>query len=379
MVPGTPGSIWDPDEVRDGKSKGKAMGTPFEVVDETTAAELEAAFEEVGEGDGVFGIIDETGIYAPFPLLDYNLTVEMVISEDQGSLQYSIYMENDGDVEIPMMSVRPDLPEGLELIDASSKPLGPVAPGRKVAVSFMVKASFESLTQGVDGTPISGLDTHVLAELKIRNRSAEYHVHVTNTRQWNLRRILIRPSLPYGVVPLDEETTIPVLKAGEAETIEFRLITKDEVDKQVRHQKRLTVHSLYTPSPPRRRHKGFPRSHTDEELEEMVRRLEELESAILIPEEDRLEDILEMDGFEYGIEVMEVYECLEHDGLEEGFLLIEIEVEEPRPMGEPQEYVEAYEEEFVVIDLEEFASIRPLGLEPTITDEIDIEPMEIDF
>ena len=40
------------------------METPFEVVDDTTAAELEAAFDEVDEtGDaGVFAIIDETGI-----------------------------------------------------------------------------------------------------------------------------------------------------------------------------------------------------------------------------------------------------------------------------------------------------------------------------
>ena len=64
---------------------------------------------------------------------------------------------------------------------------------------------------------------------------------------------------------------------------------------------------------------------------------------------------------------------------EEGFVLIEIEEEAPRPMGEVLMYEDAYEEDFVIIDLEEFASIRPLGLEPTIADEIDIEPMEIDF
>ena len=158
-----------------------------------------------------------------------------------------------------------------------------------------------------------------------------------------------------------------------------RLITKDEVDRQIRHQQRLALQSLYIPSPPRRRFKGFPRSHSEEELSEMVRRLEELESAILVPEAERLEDILEMDGHEYGLEMMEVYECLEHDALEEGFVLIEIEEEAVRPMGEVQEFAEAYEEDFVVIDLEEFASIRPLGLAPTIADEIDIEPMEIDF
>jgi hypothetical protein len=360
------------------KIKGKSMGAPFEVVDEDTAVELEAAFDEVGDG-GVFGIIDETGIYAPFPLLDYNLTVEMLISEEQGRLQYTIFLENEDDNEIPPMSVRPELPEGLELIDVDSKPLGPVAPGQRVAVAFLVKASFESLTQGVDGSPISGLDTVVMAVLKIRKRVPKYEVTVTNIRRWALRSILVKPSLPYGVVPLDEEKTIPVLPADEQETVEFNLITKDEVDKQLRHGKRLTQQTLYTPSPPRRRHKGFPRSHTDEELEEMVRRLEELESAILIPEEDRLEDILEMDGHEYGLEIMEVYECLEHDALEETFFLIEIEEEEERPMGEPKEYPEAFEEDFIVIDLEEFASIRPLGLEPTITDEIDIEPMEIDF
>jgi hypothetical protein len=354
------------------------MGTPFEVVDDPTAAELEAAFEEA-EGGGVFGIIDETGIYAPFPLLDYNLTVEMRISDDQGRLLYTVSLENEGEEEIPPMSVRPDLPEDLELIDAVQKPLGPVPPGRRMEVAFLVKARFESLTQGVDGSPISGLDTVVLAELKIRARVPEYRVTVTNIRNWTLRRIDIRPSLPYGVVPIDEERVIPVLPAGEDETVEFDLITKDEVDRRVRHGRRLSVQSLYTPSPPRRRAKGFPRSHTDEELEEMVRRLEELESAILVPLEDRLEDILEMDAWEYGIQVMEVYELLEHAGLEEGFVLIEIEEEAPRPMGEPIELVVAYEEDFVIIDLEEFASIRPLGLEPTITDEIDIEPMEIDF
>lgn len=354
------------------------MGAPFEVVDEDTAVELEAAFNEVDDS-GVFSIIDETGIYAPFPLLDYNLMVEMSIREDQGTLQYVISLDNEGDTEIPAMSVKPELPEGLELIDAASKPLGPVAPGRKVAVAFMVKASFESLTQGVDGAPISGLDTHVVAMLNIHNRMPTYNVTVTNIRRWALRNISIHPSLPYGAVPLDEEGSIPVLPAGESETVEFRLITKDEVDRQLRHGNRLTQQDLYTPSPPRRRAKGFPRSHSEEELEEMVRRLEELESAILVPEAERLEDILEMDAHEYGIQVMEVYECLEHDALEEGFVLIEIEVEEERPMGEPMDFIEAYEEDFIIIDLEEFASIRPLGLEPTITDEIDIEPMEIDF
>ncbi len=358
------------------------MGTPFEIVDDTTAAELEAAFDEVDEtGDaGVFAIIDETGIYAPFPLLDYNLIVEMrIVEEEGGRVTYSISIENEGDVEIPPMSVKPELPEGLELIDAASKPLGPVGPGRKVAVAFAVKASFEALTQGVDGSPISGLDVRVEATLRLRNRVPEYRVKVTNIRRWTLRRIAIIPSLPYGVVPLDEEGEIPVLPGGEEAEVEFRLITKEQVDRQRRHSQRLTVQSLYSPSPPRRRAKGFPRSHSEEELTEMVHRLEELETAILVPEAERLEDLLEMDGHEYPIEVMEVYELLEHDALEEGFVLIEVEEEAVRPMGDPVEYAEAYEEDFIVIDLEEFASIRPLGLEPTITDEIDIEPMEIDF
>jgi hypothetical protein len=248
-----------------------------------------------------------------------------------------------------------------------------------VAVAFAVKASFEALTQGVDGAPISGLDVRVEAALRIHNRVPEYKVKVTNIRRWTLRHIAIQPSLPYGVVPLDEEGEIPILPGGEEAEVEFRLITKDQVDMQIRHGQRLTVQSLYAPSPPRRSAKGFPRSHTDEELAEMVRRLEELETAILVPEAERLEDILEMDGHEYGLEVMEVYELLEHDSLEEGFVLIEIEEEAARPMGDPIEYPEADEEDFIIIDLEEFASIRPLGLEPTITDEIDIEPMEIDF
>ncbi len=362
----------------DGKSKGTDMGTPFEVVDEDTAVELEAAFEEA-EGGGVFGIIDETGIYAPFPLLDFNLTVEMRVSEDQGRLLYTVSLENEGDEEIPPMSVRPELPEGLELIDAAQKPLGPVPPGRKLEVAFLVKASFEALTQGVDGSPISGLDTVVVAELTIRDREPEYKVTVTNIRNWTLRRILVRPSLPYGVVPVEEEKTIAVVPAGEEETVEFDLITKDEVDRRVRHSRRLVAQSLYSPSPPRRRAKGFPRSHTDEELEEMVRRLEELETAILVPDEERLEDILEMDAWEYPIQVMEVYECLEHGGLEEGFVLIEIEEEAVRPMGDPIEYGVPYEEDFVLIDLEEFLTLRILEPTGAVMDDIDFEPLELDF
>lgn len=356
------------------------MGTPFEVVDETTATELDAAFTEV-EGGGVFGLIDETGIYAPFPILDYNLDVEMRISEEHGRIQYTISLLNKDEKEIPALSVRPELPDGLELIDAASKPIGPIATGAEASVVFLVKASFEALTQGVDGSPISGLDTTVSALLKIRKRVPDYTVTVTNNRKWTLRNLVVKPSLPYGVVPMEDEREVPILKEGEKDSVEFPLITKDEVDKQARHYKRMGQQSLYTPSPPRRRYKGFPRSHSEEELEEMVRRLEELESAILIPEEERLEDLLEMDAFEYNLVVMEVYECIEHDGLEEGFVLIEVEIEEEleRPMGEVIEVADLFEEDFVVIDLEEFASIRPLGLEPTITDEIDIEPMEIDF
>jgi hypothetical protein len=358
------------------------MGAPFEVVDDETAAEFEAAFVEIEGGEGVFGIIDETGLYAPFPILDYDVTVDMRISEEQGRLQYTIILENDGEIEVPALSVRPELPEGLELIDAASKPMGPVAVGGRSQVSFLVKASFEALTQGVDGSPISGLDTTVRAVLKIRNRIPEYEVTVTNARRWNLRNISVEASVPYGVVPLEDEQMIPVLEAGDAKSVTFPLTTKDEVDKEERHAYRLRRQSLYTPSPPRRRYKGFPRSHTEEELEEMVRRLEELESAILAPEEALIEDVIEMDAHEYGIEVMEVYEVLEHGPLEEGFVLIEVEVEEEeelRPYGELVEYADAYEEDFIVIDLEEFAAIRPLGLAPTVTDEIDIEPMELDF
>jgi hypothetical protein len=43
------------------------------------------------------------------------------------------------------------------------------------------------------------------------------------------------------------------------------------------------------------------------------------------------------------------------------------------------EYARPYEEGFIKIDEDEFASIKPLGLEPTIAEEIEIEPMEMDL
>ena len=356
------------------------MVTPSDPAGAPVAAQVEEAFEEVGstEGGGVFGIIDEAGLYSPFPVLDYNLTVDMRIGEQQGRLQYAITVENNGSEDIPQLSVRPELPEGLELQDAATKPLGPIAPGQRAAVAFLVKASFDALTQGVDGQSISGLDTTVRAVLKVRDRVPTYEVTVTNQRRWNLRSISVKPSLPYGVVPLDIEQSIPLVKPGDAKTVRFALTTKDEVDRRLRHEERLGVQSLYGPSAPRRRFKGFPRTHTEEELAEMVRRLEEIETAIITPEK-LIEDILEMAGHEYGPEVMEDHEPFEHGALEEGFVLIEVPEEAIRPMGEVADYAEGFEEGFLVIDLEEFASIRPLGLEPTITDEIDIEPMELDF
>ena len=356
------------------------MVTPSDASGAPVAAQVEESFEEVEStgGGGVFGIIDEAGLYTPFPVLDYNLTVDMRIGEQQGRLQYTITVENNGSDDIPLLSVRPELPEGLELQDAATKPLGPIAPGQRATVGFLVKASFDALTQGVDGQPISGLDTTVRAVLKVRDRLPTYEVTVTNQRRWNLRSIVVKPSVPYGVVPLDLEQSIPLVKPGDAKTVKFALTTKDEVDRRARHERRLGVQSLYVPSAPHRRFKGFPRSHSDEEIAEMVHRLEELETAIITPEK-LLEDILEMAAFEYPPETMEVYEPLEHGGLEEGFVLIEVPEEAIRPMGEPIGYEEPFEEDFFIIDLEEFASIRPLGLEPTITDEIDIEPMELDF
>ena len=356
------------------------MDSTSGVVTEPSPTELAAAFEEVdsGGGGGVFGIIDETGLFAPFPILDYDLTVDTRISEQQGRLQYAITVENNGPEEIPLLSVRPELPEGLELMDAATKPLGPIPPGKSAVVTFQLKASFEALTQGVDGAPISGLDTTVRAVLKVRARVPSYEVTVTNTRRWNLRNITVKATVPYGVVPLEVERGIPIIKPGQAKAVQFPLTTKDEVDRRSRHERRLGVQSLYVPSAPRRRFKGFPRSHSDEEIAEMVHRLEELETAIITPEK-LLEDILEMAAFEYPPETREVHEPIEHGGLEEGFVLIEVPEEAIRPMGEPIGYEQPFEEDFFIIDLEEFASIRPLGLEPTITDEIDIEPMELDF
>jgi hypothetical protein len=357
------------------------MGTPMGASNAPVPAEVEAAFEEVPDavGSGVFGIIDEDGLYSPFPILDHDLTVDMRIGELNGRLQYTMTLENEGSKEIPLLSVRPELPEGLELQDAATKPLGPIAPGGRSTVGFMVKASFEALTQGVDGQPISGLDTTVRAVLKVRDRVPTYEVTITNSRKWNLRSILIKPQVPYGVVPLEEGQTVPIVKPGDAKTVRFRLTTKEEVDRRARHESRLGEQLLYTPSAPRRRFKGFPRTHSEEELTEMVKRLEELETAILAPSAERIEDIVEMDAHEYGLDVMEVHEPFEMGALEEGFVLIEVPEEALRPMGEIVEYEEPFEEDFIIIDLEEFASIRPLGLEPTITDEIDIEPMELDF
>jgi hypothetical protein len=337
---------------------------------------------------GDFGVLatrDAAGTYRPFPILGHDLDLSTAIREVKGLLEYHVTISNRDRRAIEHLVITPALSDELKLADDVSKRVGSIPPGDTAVVKFKLSISEEARTVGIKGRPLPGLDFGVQTSLRVRKGVAKYDVTLENLHEWTIRRVRIEPKLPYGVVPVEMEREIDALHPGEKQTIPFGLISQEEVDRKARHEERLRAAVLTPEEGPRLSDRRFPREHTADELAEVVRWLEELQT---LPEagaaETMMEDLVEFGPSEFPIDVLRVADPIEIGPLEERFALIDYEAEfkpgpPARPVLAPIEFDEAAEEDFIHIDEDEFASIKPLGLEPTIAEEIEIEPMEMDL
>ncbi len=334
---------------------------------------------------GVLATRDAAGAYRAFPILSADFDLSTAVREVRGLLEYHITISNRDRKPMEHLVVTPALPEDLKLADEPSKRVASIAPGESATVKFKLTVSEDARTVGMKGRPLPGLDFGVQTSLRIRKGKAKYDVTLENLHEWTIRRARIEPKLPYGVVPVETERVVEALGAGETQVFTFELVSQEEVDRKVRHEGRLKEPVACAEEGPRVAARRFPREHTEAEVSEVVRWLEELQALKEGPsEETMMEDIVEFGPTEYPLEVLRLAEALEIGPLEERFITVDYETEfkpppPARPVVVPIEFGKAEEEGFIHIDEDEFASIKPLGLEPTIAEEIEIEPMEMDL
>lgn len=334
---------------------------------------------------GVLVTRDAGGAYRPFPMLSHDFDLSTAIREVRGLLEYHITISNRDRKPIEHLVVTPALPEDLKLADEPSKRVSSVPAGESTTLKFKLSISEDARTVGIKGRPLPGLDFTVLTSLRIRKGKAKYDVTVENLNEWTIRKVRVEPKLPFGVVPLETERVVDALGPHESQVFAFELISQEEVDRKQRHEARLTEAVASAEEPPRLTDRRFPREHTQAEVEEVVRWLEELQTLKEVgAAETMMEDLVEFAPLEYSLEILRLAEAIEAGPLEERFVLVDYEAEfrpppPARPTLQPLEVVRAEEEGFIHIDEDEFASIKPLGLEPTIAEEIEIEPMEMDL
>ncbi len=334
---------------------------------------------------GVLATRDAAGVLRPFPLLSHDFDLSTSIREVKGLLEYHITISNRDRRSMEHLVVTPALSDELKLADEESKRVAQVPPGETVTVKFKLSVSEDARSAGIKGRPLAGLDFVVQTSLRVRKGSAKYDVTLENLHDWTLRSVRIEPKLPYGAVAAEREREVDALLAREKRTFAFDLIPQEEIDRKVRHEERLRAAVLAPEEPPRLTGRRFPREHTEEEVLEVVGWLDEL---LTMSEpgaaETMLEDLVEFGPNEYTLEALRMGEPFELGPLEERFIPVDFEAEfkpppPARPLLAPVEWGQPMEEGFIKIDEDEFASIKPLGLEPTIAEEIEIEPMEMDL
>lgn len=358
---------------------GETEGGSFE--SSAAASAVPATPAEIG----VLGTRDAAGVVRPFPLLSHDFDLSTAIREVKGLLEYHITISNRDRRSMEHLVVTPALSDELKLADEESKRVAQVPPGETVTVKFKLSVSEDARSTGIHGRPLAGLDFVVQTSLRVRKGAAKYDVTLENLHDWTLRSVRIEPKLPYGVQPAESEREVDALLAREKRTFAFELIPQEEIDRKVRHELRLHAAVTAPEEPPRITGRRFPREHTEAEVLEAVGWLDEL---LTMAEpgaaETMLEDLVEFGPQEYPVEALRMGEPFELGPLEERFIPVDFEAEfkpppPARPVLVPVEYELPYEETFIQIDEDEFASIKPLGLEPTIAEEIEIEPMEMDL
>ncbi len=316
---------------------------------------------EEGAGADVMEIIG--GGLPPLPLLVKDVTIEATISSDGTIILYTIKVENNSGEPLGRLRVSPSVPPKMFSLDEPFRTLPPIDPGMSQSATFVLRPLEEAWHIGVEGRALAGKDVAVKTILRCVNGKATFSLEVQNIRNYSIRKLRVRPVLPEEYVSLQESQEIETLGPNERKTIEFPVITRDEWELLQQHERGILSPFYFSPEKPRRKRRGYPRTHTADEMTA-------LRKTLMLAESD--EEILEHIG----------REPVPEDAVEDS-LVIDIEdFEEEPPLEEPLEsYVEpvieedAVEEEPIIlgIRLEEISEEGAVEEEPDLTYELPME------
>jgi hypothetical protein len=341
----------------------------------------------------------------PLPLLVKDVTIETTISSDGSTITYTVKIENNSGEPLGKLRVRPSVPPNMFSLDEEFKTLPPIDIGKSATITFILKPLDEAWHLGVEGRALAGKDVTVKTILRCQNGQAAFFLEVQNNRNFSVRKLKVKPVLPVEYVATKEYEDIEVLGPNEKKTVQFPVITKEEWELIKLHEQGMAKPFFFSPERPRRKRRGYPRSHTAEEMAELRKTLmlaesdeEMLEHIGKDPvEEEAIEDNLVIDIEEF-VEEEPLEEELEpymepveeEPPVEEGFEVTGVTVEEiceeeafedgpdtsyELPMEEVSEFP-PWEED---VDHEAIRTVKPLGPAGAKAEDIETEPLEMDL
>jgi hypothetical protein len=321
------------------------------------------------------------------PITDWDLSIEIDVTFEAGLIIYAVRVENRTSKVIRKITISPDVDETVFAVEERAKTLGPLPANSAQSAIFRIKPQKETWDFGVSAGVIAGRDVVMKALLRTSGGQISYELTVENNKRHSLRFLKVKPVLPRNFVALEEEKTINLLAVGERKTLTFELISRTEWEVQQRHEESLGRPWKFTSERPRRKRKGFPRAYSREEMAEIRRFLLFTEA-----DEELLNLIgdsgIEEDTVEVGL-IFAYRDIIEEDAIEEDFALRRFLIGEPIEedgtelphdfkrvikMGLRDE--DPLEFDF---DIDELRDVRPLDLEGAQTEDIEIEPMEMDI
>jgi hypothetical protein len=341
---------------------------------------------KMGEGEALVEDIMQT-VATEHPITEWDLSIEIDVTFEAGIIVYAVRVENRTNKVIRKITISPDIDEEIFAIEERAKTLGPLPSNSAQSAIFRIRPQKKSWDFGVTGGVIAGRDVSMKALLRTSGGEVKYELTVENTQRHSIRFLKVKPVLPRNFVALEKEKTINILEAGERKTVTFELMSRVEWEEQQRHEESLRRPWKFASEKPRRKKKGYPRSYTREEMAEIKRFL-------LFTEAD--EELLNLIG-EKGIEeetveiglIFAYRDIIEEDAIEEDFALRRFLIGEPieEDLVElPQDYkrvikLNVIEEDPLEFDfdIDELKDVRPLDLTGAQTEDIELEPMEMDI
>ncbi len=341
----------------------------------------------------------------PLPLLVKDVTIETTISSDGATITYTVRIENNSAEPLGKLRVRPAVPPSMFALDEEFKTLPPIDVGRSASTTFVLRPLDDAWHLGVEGRALAGKDVTVKTILRCASGKATFFLEVQNNRNYSVRRLTVKPILPVDYVATKDSEEIDVLGPNEKKTIQFPVITKDEWDLIQLHERGMARPFFFSPERPRRKKRGYPRSHTAEEMAELRKTLMLAES-----DEEILEHIGKDPVEEEAVEdnlVIDIEEFVEEDPLEEELEPYMEPVEEEPPVEEalfitgvtvePIAEEDAFEEDPDTsyelpmeelaeelpweedVDHESIRTVQPLGPTGAKAEDIESEPLEMDL